>query len=597
LQRLLRQYFGHFFYFYHYLGYRIFIAVGLSLLVGVLDGFGLAMFLPLLQMVEDSSQTAGGEQMGNMAFLVNSLQALGLELNLRTILLFILVFFSLKGLAKFGAGFYNIMLQQVFFKKIRLSNVDLLTNYRYDAFVQSDSGRIQNTLSGEVARVFRSYRSYFKALQDIVLVLVYVYMAFLANPQFAFFVAVGGALTNFVYIRIYRITKQQSRSLTQQNHAFQGLLIQQVAFFKYLKATGFIHRFAQRLKKAVIAIEVAQRRIGVLASALSALREPLTMLVIVVVILLQVQLFGGSLGPLILSLLFFYRSLTFLMSAQSQWNNFLAVSGSLENMRDFSEELGKLQEMPGKIKLDAFREKMEIRNLDFSYGKEKVLGQVSLTIKKNETIALVGESGSGKTTLMNILCGLLPPEKPGTYFIDGIDTRQINMVSFQQRIGYITQEPVIFDDTIYNNVTLWAPDTPENRERFVRAAEMAAIADFIRDLPQQERTSLGNNGIMVSGGQKQRIAIARELFKEVDILMMDEATSALDSETEKSIQENITQLKGHYTMIIIAHRLSTVRHADRIYLLDQGEVRAEGSFFYLQKHSDAFRQMVKMQVF
>ena len=552
---MLKKYFQHFSYFYSYLGYRIFISLGLSLLVGVLDGFGLAMFLPLLQMVEDSSQAAGGEQMGNMAFLVEGLQALGLTLNLRTVLLMILVFFSLKGVAKFIAEFYNVVLRQRFFKKIRLINIDLLTNYRYDAFVKSDSGRIQNTLSGEVGRVFRAYRTYFKALQDLVLVLVYVYMAFLANPQFAVLVAAGGLITNVVFVRIYRITKQQSRSLTRQNHAFQGLLIQQVAFFKYLKATGFIYHFASRLKNAVVDIEAAQRRIGVLASALMALREPLTMLVIVSVILVQIQFFGGSLGPLILSLLFFYRSLTSLMSVQNQWNAFLAVSGSLENMRAFTTELEKVQERPGITKVDAFRKKLEVRNLDFAYGEEKVLRQVSLTISKNETIALVGESGSGKTTLMNILCGLLPPEKPGTYFIDGTDAQQVNMASFQQRIGYITQEPVIFDDSIYNNVTLWAPDTPGNRERFFRAIEMAAITKFIRNLPNQERTQLGNNGIMVSGGQKQRIAIARELFKEVDVLMLDEATSALDSETEKSIQENITQLKGSFTMIIIAHQI------------------------------------------
>jgi ABC-type multidrug transport system fused ATPase/permease subunit len=169
------------------------------------------------------------------------------------------------------------------------------------------------------------------------------------------------------------------------------------------------------------------------------------------------------------------------------------------------------------------------------------------------------------------------------------------MRTFQNRIGYITQEPVIFDDNVFNNVTFWDEKTPENLNRFWEALRKASILDFVESLPEKENAPLGNNGIMASGGQKQRLSIARELYKDIDILIMDEATSALDSETEKAIQENIDALKGQYTIIIIAHRLSTIKNADEIVLMSKGEIIDKGSFSELIGSNETFKRMVNLQ--
>nr|WP_304608467.1 ATP-binding cassette domain-containing protein [Pontibacter anaerobius] len=265
-------------------------------------------------------------------------------------------------------------------------------------------------------------------------------------------------------------------------------------------------------------------------------------------------------------------------------------------MDEFNKELFQDQEQNGRTKIESFREVINLRNLSFSYGRNLILKNVSLSIYKNEAIALVGESGSGKTTLMNLLCGLLKAEK-GDLLVDGIEMHEIDMKSFQNRVGYITQEPVIFSDTVFNNVTFWASPTEENLKRFNEALEMASIADFVKGLPEKENSLLGNNGVLISGGQKQRISIARELYKEIDILFMDEATSALDSETEKSIQQNIEKLKGKYTIVIIAHRLSTIKNVDRIIYLNRGEIEDEGDFESLKFSSTSFNKMVNLQEF
>ncbi len=239
---------------------------------------------------------------------------------------------------------------------------------------------------------------------------------------------------------------------------------------------------------------------------------------------------------------------------------------------------------------------VRLSKASFSYSQTPLLTDINLEIPKNKTVALVGPSGSGKTTLINIITGLLPVEN-GTFRINGKDIGNINIGHYQSKIGYITQEPVIFNDTLFNNVTSWAEKTPENLEKFKKAIKKASLVPFLETLQGKEDAPLGNAGILISGGQKQRIAIARELYKEVDLLVLDEATSALDSETEKDIQEYFDQLKGNYTIIVIAHRLSTIKNADVIYLLKDGRILNHGDFDSLTQQSLDFKKMVELQNF
>ncbi len=563
--------------------------------MGLMDGLGLAMFLPLLELVANQDAQATSEQMGNLAFILDGIQALGLQLTLTVVLLTMLVFFCLKGLAKWLETYLNVIYRQYFIRKIRVENIDSLTHYSYHAFVTADAGAIQNTLSGEVERVVQAYRTYNQMLQQGVLVLTYAGLAFLANPEFALLVLVGGIFSNLLFNVLYKKTKLLSQKLVKSNHAFQGLLIQEVAFFKYLKATGSIHQYAKTLKEKVYQIEDSVRKMGVLSSIMTGVREPLMMAIVVATILVQVNLLGGSLATIILSLLFFYRALSAVTLLQTSYNNYLSFSGSLNNMTSFVADLRAHKEKNGETQVKAFTDSIIIENVSFGYQPDDlILRNINLVLQRNETLAIVGKSGSGKTTLMNLMSGLLSPTA-GRIMVDRHDIRDLDISTFQNRIGYITQEPVIFDDTIYNNVTFWARRTPENLKRYWEALNKANILEFVKDQPEKENARLGNNGINLSGGQKQRISIARELYKDVDFLFMDEATSALDSETERAIQKNIELLKGQYTILIIAHRLSTIRNADRVVVLKQGQIDHIGSYQELVGKSVSFKRMVELQ--
>lgn len=282
------------------------------------------------------------------------------------------------------------------------------------------------------------------------------------------------------------------------------------------------------------------------------------------------------------------------MELQNHWNNFLNVTGSLDNVIAFGEQLKKAQDSNGNESYTNLNRTIDLENVSYGYNGENVINNLNLVIDSKSTVAFVGESGSGKTTLVNLIVGLFYPDS-GEVKIDGVNIKNLKKETYQSKIGYISQDPVIFNDSIFNNISGWAEKTPENINRFWNALEKAAIEDFVRTLPEQEKTLLGNNGIQVSGGQKQRLAIARELYKNIDILVMDEATSALDSETEKIIQENIDHLKGKLTILIIAHRLSTIKTSDKIILLKNGEIEDQGSYRELISGSKRFNKMVQMQ--
>ncbi|WP_200977017.1 ABC transporter ATP-binding protein [Echinicola sp. 20G] len=595
LKGIIRKSFKHFSYFYQYLGYRMLVTFLLNISVGLLDGFGLVMFIPLLKLADEGSTTAASD-LGGLDFLILNLERIGVSMNLNNVLILMLLFFVLKGMARFIESYYKTIVQNYFIKAIRFQLIDGLIAMAYKAFASQDAGRIQNTLSGEVGRVSAAYSAYFMTVQCGIMVMVYSVLAFMANVQFAILVIIGGGAANVVFNVLNKKTKAASRKITHEGHIYQRLLMQKVNFYKYLKATGFSGFYGARLKRSVENIESSNKAIGFYSAVLYAAKEPLIIGVVVGIIFLQTSVFGQSMGVILLSLMFFYRALTFVMNLQGFWNNFLTNSGALGNMKAFIDDLRKNKEPLGSELVQELSNELRLENVGFQYGKKEVLSNVSINIKKNQTVAFVGESGSGKTTLVNLITGLMPVDK-GAIYIDGHDTSKLDLRSWQRRIGYISQEPVIFSDSIYDNVTFWEEKSAENVQRFWEVMEKASLADFVRGLEEQEDTLLGNNGILISGGQKQRISIARELFKEVDVLIMDEATSALDSETENHIQSNIDQLKGHYTILIVAHRLATIKHADKVILLSKGEIKGMGSFGELVEQSQEFNRMVALQQF
>ena len=563
------------------MGYKIFIAFFLSTLVGFLDGFGLTMFLPLLNVMTGDEQ-ASFDDMGNLSFISQFIQASGFEVSLVLILQLLILFFVLKAITKYLNDILKITLQQKLILKVRIDLLKLINNLNFKFFAKSNIGRIQNTMTGELTRIQTAYDYYFQILEQFVLVIVYMAFAFYVDFKFALLITLAGAFANLFYRTIHKLSEGLSLKFSTDNNTYEGQVIQHITNFKYLRATGSADNFASRLINTIKKIETSRKKLGFLNSLIKAVREPLLIIIVSSVIFLQTYFLGGEIAPIILSLLFFFRALSSLTQLQHNRNMFIANSGSIKNLQTFQEDLKTNQILSkGDIPYN-FKNKIELSNLSFSYDDKKILDSVSLEILKNQSVALIGESGSGKTTLVNLISGLLRSDT-GNICIDGTPLIDIDENTFHKKIGYITQEPVIFNDTIFNNVTFWDEKSTQNSKRFHEAIKKASLFETVTNMKLKEDELLGNNGINLSGGQKQRISIARELYKDVEILLLDEATSALDTETEKRIQENIEALKGKYTIIVIAHRISTIKNVDRVVLLDKGKIIETGTFSQIIK--------------
>ena len=217
-----------------------------------------------------------------------------------------------------------------------------------------------------------------------------------------------------------------------------------------------------------------------------------------------------------------------------------------------------------------------------------VLKNLNLYIKENETVAIVGKSGAGKTTLFSLMAYLYHPTR-GKILIDGIDITKLDCESIRDNISIITQNPYIFNFSIKENLLLTSPNATD--EDIKNACKVAALDDFIESLPDGYDTLVGEGGVTLSGGQRQRLAIARALLMKTKIILFDEATSALDNETQASIQESIKNMKGEFTIVIVAHRLSTIMDADRIMVLDDGAIVQEGTHKELLKTSSIYKNL------
>ncbi len=221
-----------------------------------------------------------------------------------------------------------------------------------------------------------------------------------------------------------------------------------------------------------------------------------------------------------------------------------------------------------------FKKSIKLQDISFTYqsGQKEVLKNVNLAIQRNTSIAFIGETGSGKSTLVDLILGLHQPTK-GEILVDdvAIDTKE-KIRLWQDKIGYVPQDIFLADDTIALNIAFGIPDEDIKHDRIREVAAMAQIADFIeKELPKKYQTEVGERGVRLSGGQRQRIALARALYHEPEMLLLDEATSALDNETEERFMEIIYGLVGKYTVIMVAHRLSTIQRADVHFLVEQGK--------------------------
>jgi subfamily B ATP-binding cassette protein MsbA len=278
-------------------------------------------------------------------------------------------------------------------------------------------------------------------------------------------------------------------------------------------------------------------------------------------------------------------------------NSFQQALGASSEIFRFLDEEDEIKERPGAIALPAFRERIRFENLSFSYagvsGNEPdILREVNLEVRSGEVVAIVGSSGAGKSTLMQLIPRFFDVTG-GAVKIDGHDVRDVTLASLRAQIGIVTQDTILFNDTVRNNIAYGQPDVPQ--DAVITAAKAALAHDFIEKMPEGYDSVIGERGLRLSGGERQRIAIARALLKNAPILILDEATSALDAESESLVQAALHNLMSGRTVLVIAHRLATIRRVDRIVVLEHGCIADSGTHDDLLTRLGTYRKLYELQ--
>ena len=430
----------------------------------------------------------------------------------------------------------------------------------------------------------------------VTIVLVLAYIASL-NPTLSVFVLVLAPILLLPIIEVTRRLRRTTFSSRERIGEMGSLLSETLRGHRVIKTYGMepfeTERFA-RANDRYFRVTRRTVRIQALNSPMMEIIAGIGLAAIFVYAASQIragQMTVGGLISFLAGLMMLYKPLKDVTKVNMALQ--LALS-SADRVFELIDSPTEIADKPDAVLLPPFAREIRYENVSFRYGDEPVLSKVDLTIRRGETVAIVGPSGAGKTTLVNLLPRLYDPTE-GRVTLDGVDLRDATLESVRRQVGLVTQETVLFDASARENVAYGRPDAPEER---VRAAAAAAFADeFVGRLPEGYETRLGEDAGRLSGGQKQRLSIARALYKDAPILILDEATSQLDSESEALVARALTNLMAGRTTLVIAHRLSTVRRADRILVLERGRLVESGTHAELLTRNGLYRRLHDMQFF
>lgn len=585
---------------------NLFLLCGAILVMAFLEIIGIGAIGPFMSVAADPSAIQ------STPFLARIYDALGFESETRFLVFLGLSVFALIVIANGYTTFVLYWLHR--WSSMRSYSIGrrLLSQYLhqpYSYFLEHNTSELSKNILDEVRQVVISaIRPGMEIIARGVVAVSIVTFVFVTEPVIALVTVsiLGGAYVlvySLVRRRLYAIGEEQRRSNAERyktaSEAFTGI--------KDVKILSKEPIFERVFSKAAqrFAWSSAQKEIisGLPRYIIEAIALGLVLLGVVFLIatgnefasvipLISVYAFAGL--RLMPALQILFRSL-------SQFRATIPVVNALyEDVQFGSDHADASRASVHRLLQSAkrrlpFHQTFELRDVEFCYKSSPVpvLSDINLAINRNTTVAFVGPTGCGKTTLIDVMLGLL--ESEGQLLVDGKAINMSHIRAWQQNFGYVPQHIFLADDTVTHNIAFGVDPAMIDSQSIERAARIAHLHEFVvNDLPAGYETVVGERGIRLSGGQRQRIGIARALYHDPDILVMDEATSALDNLTEEGVMDAIHELMGEKTIIMIAHRITTIEEADVIYLLERGRIVAQGTYTELLKHSERFRSMAKV---
>ena len=503
--------------------------------------------------------------------------------------------FWLFGFLFFGLNFLKGMLMvQIRYAILKIKYIvlgglisdalDTFFKARWEFFSGSDQGRLLNTMNKEIGNIGDTLGQLATLLAQIVQLAIYLAVPIWLNAHMTF-TAIGiSLLFGLPFIFLTRFSYRLGKRNTKTANAYVGILTEVFASVRLILGFGRQRNARNHYMGAYNRHVHATLRSQTFATAIPSLFQPMAMLAVVIAMGFAIyeQTRISELAAIMWSLLAAMPIMVNLLQSRLTISNFLP---SYEQLQSLCEKAASVEEVEGTRIFIQLEHSIELKDLYFTYpGRTETLSGLNIHISKGQMTALVGESGSGKSTVTDLVLGLQIPER-GQVLIDRVPLGEWKQNSFRERIGYVPQDPLLFNASVRDNL-LWSFEQAKENNLW-EALSFANAKDFVKELPQGIDTIVGDRGVRLSGGERQRIALARALLRKPELLILDEATSSLDSESELLIQQSIEQVAQDTTVLIVAHRLSTIAKADQVYVLRQGRLVEEGAFKELCANPDS----------
>ena len=572
----------------------------LSILFSIVS---IGMLMPFLQLIFTGSQTPITAGSSNPViqsvndFLYNSTKANGKITTLGFICLLMVSFIILKNIFLYLSYYILNPLKNKIVNQLREDLYDKVLRLPIGFFNEKRKGDLMSRMTNDVGEVEGSVVGTLEGwIRDPMTIIVTLTVLFLISVQLTLFILILIPVLGLVIGRITRSLKKHSQQVAQKYGEALSTLDETLGGLRVIKAFNIEKLLRGKFFRTNEELLSAKNSIGYRRDLASPLSE-----VLGVILFTAVLYYGGRLvlkGELLEASAF----LGFLGIFYNIINPAKSLSTSFSNMRKGAAAINRIEEIlntpitvddnPNGKQLHNFTDKIEFRNVSFAYDDAVILDNINFTVAKGKTVALVGSSGAGKSTLADLV-PRFHDVTGGEVLIDGINIKDYSLHSVRSLMSIVTQEPILFNDTIGNNIGLGQQGATE--EQIIEAAKIANAHEFIIKKEGGYKSNIGDRGTKISGGERQRLTIARAVLKNPPILILDEATSSLDTESERLVQDAINNMMQNRTSIVIAHRLSTIRHADEIIVLQKGKIVERGNHEELLAQNGFYKKLVEMQ--
>ena len=509
----------------------------------------------------------------------------------------VIFFFLMKNLFNYLALYNITFVKNGLLKNLRGKLYSKVISMPISYFLNKKKGDLMSRITADILEIQTSYLSILELMvREPLTILFTLIVMFTISPELTLFVILFIPISGFIISIIGKKLRKDSKEVQQQQSNFLSMIDETISGQKVIKSFLSESFFNQKFDSINEMLYKFSNKVINRKNLAGPFSEFMGILVIGVLLW-----FGGKMVLInetisgTTFIVFMGLAYNILTPAKNLSKSFYSIKkGNAAAERVFEIIEFKPENDSNRDQLlETFKDKIEFKNVDFSYGQSKILDKISFTIKKGQSVALVGSSGSGKTTIANLLNGFYNSDS-GSISIDGMEISSITRESLYKKISIVTQESILFNDTIMNNIRIGDLDSVDGD--VINAAKEANAHEFILEQSEKYDTNIGDYGGKLSGGQKQRLTIARAMLKSPSILILDEATSSLDSESEKKIQDAIDKLMLDKTSLIIAHKFSTIKKCDKIILIDKGRIVAEGTHDELINSNSSYKNMNELQM-